>query len=163
MSNHLKIVTYAEKIQRALIASKEFDSDLCGACAIGSKELFKFGLRNNIPIKICGVYNKYCSHFFNIYNDTVYDITACQFSDRYKYQIAIVKLTSAIGFWYWNPIIKICKNKELKKAGKNFIKFQNWGNQNPNIYKFSSLDDGELRLDKMVNFGSPFSDNGFFS
>lgn len=139
------LIDYAEEIKDAIISSELFDTDLQGACGIASLELFKFAQQNNINLEFCYVGNALSGcHCFNLYQDSILDITAGQFDRQYKGKLAILPETEAKARSFWRYSHKASNLSEFAAIDIKFIQFETWYSQNPYRYSFTRNKEDKL-------------------
>lgn len=130
-----KILNRANLIHRAITKSRLFKKDLCGACGIASRELFLYGRRAGYPIKF--VYKP--GHCFNMFENTIIDITAGQFDDCYINMVAIQRIedvSKLASYWNLSYCAVVETTKQFHLLDKEKIQFKDWSEQSPYIYKF---------------------------
>jgi hypothetical protein len=88
-----------------------FDSNYTGSCGIASYILLRVCKKLNLNIRIAEGSYKHYGHAFNVYKNTIVDITATQFGLRKP--VHITKLTKRSGYvadeWD-NAVIRTFKN-----------------------------------------------------
>lgn len=137
------VLRKAEQIREAIYESKLFPFDLCGACALASKELFEFGRKKRLPIQFCYITYDHC---FNMFDNKVIDITAGQFLAKYMGEVAVLAKREAKKHYIWKKPDVIASNKrEFKRANIQVIQLESWDRQSPILYEFVN-EDGKLKL-----------------
>ena len=138
-----RILNYAKKIQNALVDSGLFPNALSGACGIASKELFEFGVRNNLPVSFA---YKRGDHCFNLVDGFIVDITAWQFNQQYENKVAVLDTADRYvkSCWWWKTTCIASTIEEYITAEKDYIQFEKWMHQNPALYAFTTTSHGKL-------------------